>query len=81
LGAPDDSLMAALFAKLFADRQLRPGKGVIAYLVAHAERSHAAARQLVAEIDRRALGERGGATLPLVRRLLAEQTGSGAEAR
>jgi chromosomal replication initiation ATPase DnaA len=76
LGPPDDLLMGALFAKLFADRQIRPGKGVIDYLVSHGERSHAAARDFVELVDRRTLGEGRSVRLPLVRKLLEEQEGA-----
>ena len=57
LEAPDDRLLAALFAKLFADRQLTPPPDVIAYLLRHGERSFAAAADTVARIDRRALDQ------------------------
>jgi len=72
LGAPDDSLMRALLEKLFADRQLRPGEGVLDYLLARMERSHEAARLLVARLDERALAERRELRLPLVRAVLEE---------
>lgn len=56
---PDDALLSAVLAKLFADRQLSPPPSLIAYMVARMERSVEAARHLVAELDRRALA-RGG---------------------
>ncbi len=67
---PDDALFAAVLQKLFADRQLDPGEAVINYLLTHMERSFAAARNLVAAADRRALAERKGITVPLVRGVL-----------
>lgn len=73
LGPPDDALMRALLQKLFADRQLRPGAGVLDYLLARMERSHAAARALVARLDARALAERRALRLPLVRAVLEEE--------
>ncbi|MCW1954339.1 MAG: chromosomal replication initiator DnaA [Roseobacter sp.] len=57
LGAPDDALLAAVLMKLFADRQLSPRPEVLAYLTKHMERSFAAARALVQEIDSLALSE------------------------
>lgn len=72
LSEPDDALMGALLVKLFADRQLRPGAGVIDYLLLRMERSHAAACRLVARLDQRALAERRELRLPLVRAVLEE---------
>lgn len=72
LGEPDDALMGALLVKLFADRQLRPGAGVIDYLLLRMERSHAAACRLVERLDQRALAERRELRLPLVRAVVEE---------
>ena len=55
--APDDALLTAVLAKLFADRQLTPRPDVIAYLVPHMPRSFDAARQLVEDLDREALSQ------------------------
>jgi chromosomal replication initiation ATPase DnaA len=88
LGLPDDALMRALIIKLFADRQLLPGRGVVDYLVLRMERSQAMAREVVAAIDRHGLRDRREVRLPLARDVLAaceaktttkgEQDGSGA---
>lgn len=51
LDLPDDALLSAVLAKLFADRQLTPSPDVIPYLLPRMERSFAAARRLVAAID------------------------------
>ncbi|KIC50784.1 DnaA/Hda family protein [Tateyamaria sp. ANG-S1] len=67
LDAPDDSLLAAVLAKLFADRQLTPRPDVIPYLVTHMERSFAAARSAVAAIDARSLAQKK----PITRALAA----------
>jgi chromosomal replication initiation ATPase DnaA len=56
---PDDALLSAVLAKLFADRQVTAPPALIPYLTSRMERSIDAARQLVAELDRRALA-RGG---------------------
>jgi DnaA regulatory inactivator Hda len=70
LAAPDDALMEALLVKLFTDRQLAVGEEVVRYLLARMERSFAAARALVAALDRAALAERRAVTVPLARRVL-----------
>lgn len=57
LDAPDDALLSAVLAKLFADRQIAVPPNVIPYLVMRMDRSIATARDLVAELDARALAE------------------------
>ena len=69
---PDDALMAAVLAKLFADRQLAVDRRVIDYLATHMERSFATARQLVGVLDREALARRRPVTRPLAAELLAQ---------
>ncbi len=73
LGLPDDELMAGLLIKLFADRQLRPTPGAIAFLVARMERTYAAAQELVEALDARALAAGGGVTQVTARAVLAER--------
>jgi DnaA regulatory inactivator Hda len=68
--APDDPLLAALLVKQFADRQLRVGPEVIAYLVARMERSAAAAATIAARLDTASLQDRRPVTIPLARRVL-----------
>ncbi len=68
---PDEPLIAALLVKLFADRQLRVGEGVIAFLLGRMERSFAAARALVAALDAAALSSRRNITVPLAGAVLA----------
>jgi chromosomal replication initiation ATPase DnaA len=70
LAALDDELLSAVLAKLFADRQVQVAPAVIAYLVRRMERSLAAARRLVAEIDARALAGRRPVTLALAAEVL-----------
>lgn len=72
IAAPDDALLEAMLVKLFADRQLRPGREVVAYLLIHMERSAEAARSLVAAIDRASLAARRPVTVPLAREVLAQ---------
>jgi chromosomal replication initiation ATPase DnaA len=73
LNDPDDMLIAAVLAKCFADRGLRVGDDVIAWLVARIERSFAAATEVVARLDTLALAERRDITVPLARALLEAQ--------
>ncbi len=72
IGAPDDALMGALLVKLFADRQLQVNADVIPFMVTRMERSFAAARALVSEINSRALAERRAVTLALVRDVMRQ---------
>ncbi|WP_420568165.1 chromosomal replication initiator DnaA [Thalassovita sp.] len=58
LEQPDDQLLTALVAKMFADRQLMPSPETIAYMVSHMDRSFDAAGDLVARIDRAALDQK-----------------------
>jgi chromosomal replication initiation ATPase DnaA len=69
---PDQELIAGLLVKLFADRQLRVGSDLIAYLAARMERSFEAARKLVAALDVAALAGRRAITVPLARKVLEE---------
>ncbi|MDG2341054.1 MAG: DnaA/Hda family protein, partial [Paracoccaceae bacterium] len=57
LDQPDDTLLAAMLAKLFADRQLMPSPEAVTYLLRNMERSAAEAVRIVAQMDRRALSE------------------------
>jgi chromosomal replication initiation ATPase DnaA len=65
---PDDQLMAAVMAKLFADRQLVISPSVVTYAVPRLKRTLAAVHALVEALDLRAL-ERGK---PVTRALVAE---------
>lgn len=73
---PDDTLLAAVLAKLFADRQLRPKVDVIPYLVLRIDRSFAAARATVAAIDAAALSEKRPVTRQLAAQVLDNLEGS-----
>ena len=55
LEPPDDALLAAVLVKLFADRQLEVDERLIDFLVHRIERSVAAARAAVEELDSEAL--------------------------
>ena len=70
IGAPDDSLIAAVLVKMFSDRQLQVGQDVIAYLLTHMERSFSAARRIVITLDSRALAAKRRITVPFVAEVL-----------
>ncbi len=72
LDHPDDSLLAAVLAKLFDDRQIVPRPDVIPFLVRHMDRSLNAAARMVARLDRVSLEERHSLSRKLAARLLAE---------
>lgn len=69
---PDDGLLQALLVKQLADRQIRTDREVVEFLVRRMERSFAAARLLVRELDRASLRARRPVTMPLARAVLDE---------
>lgn len=71
LQAPDDQLLAVVLAKLFNDRQIMPKSDVIPYLVAHMDRSFAAAAQIVRQLDHLSLAEKCSLSRPLAVRVLS----------
>lgn len=79
LQSPDDQLLAVVLAKLFTDRQITPKPDVIPYLVAHMDRSFAAAAQIVGRLDHLSLAEKRSLTRPLAVRALSEIRQEGAE--
>jgi chromosomal replication initiation ATPase DnaA len=70
LAPPDDALLGAVLAKLFADRQLVVGGEVVAYLVARIERSFAAAAAAVDLLDKAALAAQHAITIPFTRAVM-----------
>jgi len=76
IGAPDDALLAALLVKLFGDRQLAVSEDVIGYLIRHMERSFAAARAVVAALDRHSLQDQRPVTVALARAVLEPHNAS-----
>ena len=69
---PDDDLLTAVLAKLFADRQIVPAPDVIPYLVRHMPRSFAMARRIVRALDAAALGTAKGVNRHLAQQVLAQ---------
>ena len=76
LDHPDDSLLTAVLAKLFDDRQIIPRPDVIPFLVRHMDRSLNAAARMVARLDQVSLQERQSLTRKLAARLLVEVDGA-----
>jgi chromosomal replication initiation ATPase DnaA len=74
LTSPDDAMLRAVLVKLFADRQLAVDDGLISFLMLRIERSFAAARGVVAQLDREALRRQR----PVTRALASEILGSAA---
>lgn len=72
IGGPDDALIEALLVKMFIDRQLRVEQGVISYLVLRMDRSFAAARALVTQLDQAAMSQKRTITVPLAREVLRQ---------
>lgn len=76
---PDEALLRAVIVKLFVDRQLVVDLSVVEALVLRIDRSLALAREVVAELDRDALGRGRRITRPLALAVLG-RLGLGAEA-
>ncbi len=74
LDLPDDTLLSAVLAKLFADRQLTPKADVIPYLIRRMDRSFAAARELVAALDAASLAQKRPISRALASPLLDNTT-------
>ena len=73
LSDPDDMLLSVLLAKLFNDRQLVPTPDTIPFLVKQIDRSYAAARALVEDLDRASLSEKKPITRAFASRFLRNQ--------
>lgn len=73
VGMPDDALMAVVLAKMFSDRQVFVPQEVVQFITTRIERSFAALRHLVDDIDRKAMAEKRAVTVPLVRDLMQEK--------
>ena len=70
LDLPDDDLLAALFVKLFSDRQLAVTPDLITYLLARCERSFASIHSIVDQLDALSLAERKPVTRHMAARVL-----------
>jgi chromosomal replication initiation ATPase DnaA len=70
VNAPDDYLLRAVLVKLFADRHIPVDEALIGYLTSRIERSFAAARRVVAELDAEALRRKRALTKALAAEIL-----------
>ena len=70
IDAPDETLIAAVMVKMFADQQMDVGAEVLTYLLNRMDRSFAAARLLVERLNNASLATRRGITVPLAREVL-----------
>ncbi|WP_298972064.1 chromosomal replication initiator DnaA [uncultured Roseobacter sp.] len=77
LEAPDDTLLSAVLAKLFADRQLTPKADLIPYLIRRMPRSFADARALVDQLDAASLAQKRPVSRALAAQLLDNDKGAG----
>ncbi len=68
LAAPDDTLLAGVLAKLFADRQVAVSENLIPFLLPRMERSLDAAQRIVAALDAESLARKA----PITRQLAAD---------
>jgi chromosomal replication initiation ATPase DnaA len=75
LREPDEALARAVLVKLFHDRQLIVEPAVIDYIALRIERSLAAARAVVAALDREALARGRAVTRPMAAALLKDAVG------
>jgi len=73
LGEPDDELLAAVLAKLFAERGIGVGDDLIRWLMVRIERSLSAAQAAVAALDEASLSRRRAVTIPLAREVIDGQ--------
>lgn len=70
IGLPDDHLLKTLFAKLFADRQLRVNGVVVDFLIARMERSFLMVQKLVDLLDKKALVDQKPITVHMAKKIL-----------
>lgn len=70
ISEPSDDLLAAIMAKLFADRQMLVDPTVIRYCILRMERSYRAARDVVGELDLLAFQRKSGVTRAVAAELL-----------
>ncbi|MCK5167976.1 MAG: DNA replication protein [Rhodospirillaceae bacterium] len=74
INPPDDALISALLIKQFSDRQIDVGQDVISYLLSRMGRSFADVRRVVESTDHLSLAEKRRVTIPLVRRVLEDNS-------
>ncbi len=67
---PADDLFAAVLLKMFSDKQLRPAPEVLNFILLRAERYFAMAKDIVDQLDRRALEDQRKITIHMVKSVL-----------
>ena len=72
LDRPDEQLLRAVLVKLFNDRQLQVDEALIGYVLPRIERSIAAARQTVEQLDAEALRQKRPVTRALASEVLRD---------
>ncbi|MFN3764133.1 MAG: DnaA regulatory inactivator HdaA [Aliihoeflea sp.] len=72
IGAPDDTLLAGVLTKLFADRQVEVDPVVVQYVVKRMERSLESANVVVERLDSAALARKSRITRTLAAEVLGE---------
>jgi len=77
VGVPDDALVRAVLVKLFGDRQLAVDESLVTFLARRIDRSVAAARVIVAELDREAMQQGRPLSRPLAAGVLAAAAATG----
>jgi chromosomal replication initiation ATPase DnaA len=75
LDPPDETMLAAVLVKLFADRQLPVSPALVGWMVRRMERSLSAARDLVAALDAAAFAAKGPVTRDMAAALLDKPGG------
>jgi chromosomal replication initiation ATPase DnaA len=73
LAPPDDALLRAVIVKQFADRQLPVDEALVEFLMNRIERSFAAVRTIVGELDREAMRRKRPLTRALASEILRTQ--------
>ncbi|MGO4715548.1 chromosomal replication initiator DnaA [Bradyrhizobium sp. 2TAF24] len=74
ISEPDDQLFRALIVKFCTDRQMSVDEAMVQYLATRIERSVAAARETVAQLDAESLRQRRPVTRALAAELLRDDT-------
>ena len=77
--APNETLIAAVMMKMFADHQMDVGAEVLSYLVNRMERSFEAARLLVDRLNTASLATKRAITVPLAREVIQSSLGRNKE--
>lgn len=80
LAEPEEALLLALYAKLFADRHLAVSEAALAYAMARGPRGYAGIGALVQAIDQRALALQKPVTRRLIAACLGQDVDEGEEA-